>query len=316
MRPVAGRSCYGPFAFLEDVSMIAINEVTGRVPYMPPAGLPEVGEILTTNAKLSKMPDGEEVMVRGVSMAPSKRSGIVNVCLHATAGCIAACVLWFAGRTVTDAVRQAAIARTEMWALFPAVYFARLDRELRKWIGKAKAAGVRIYVRLNTASDIDYAPWFMEQYPAATFYDYTKSYDRALAYGQGLLAFNYHVSFSVSEATTFEQVETLHRLGVNVVVPVSAHYVPTEHQYGYLPEEIVFTGPAGQRLRMPCRDGDKADPRVPEYDGRGVAVGLRGKGTIAARAAGNDREFFRPFTLGDQHFAEFRQKGVCIVRLG
>jgi hypothetical protein len=296
--------------------MIAINTTTGPVPLIEPAGDEfQVGEILTTNAKLEKAPDGDEIMVRGVSMAPAKRSGVGNVCLFATRACIMACVLWFGGRTVTESVRHAAIARTLLFFLHPGVFFARLDRELRKWLRAAAKAGVRLYVRLNTASDITYAPWFMRQYPGCTFYDYTKDYDRALAYGRGLLAENYHVSFSVSESTTWEQVATLHALGVNLVVPVSSHYVPQEHQYGYLPEQIVFVGPGGERITTVCRDGDKSDPRVPEYDGRGVSVGLRGKGTNAAKAAANEHEFFRPFGLGDQYFAEFRQKGTCIVRL-
>lgn len=296
--------------------MIAINTVTRRQRggMRKPDGAPAVGEILTTNAKLEKAPTGVEIMVRGISMAPAKRSGVVNVCLFATTACIMACVLWFGGRTVTASVRKAAIARTTLWALFPGWFFYRLDRELRKWIRAAARAGVQLYIRPNTASDITYCPWFMEQYPQATWYDYTKDYDRALAYGRGLLAFNYHVSFSVSEETTWEQVETLHSLGVNLVIPIAAVYQPQEQRFGLLPEQVVLVGPQGQRLTLPMRDGDKSDPRVPEFDGRGVTVGLRGKGTNAAKEAGRNREFFRAFSLGDEVHSEFRQRGTAIVR--
>jgi len=100
-----------------------------------------VNDILTDNDKLRKLPTGEEILNAGVSLAPASRAGVGNVCPHATAGCIVGCVLWFAGRTVTAVVRKAAIARTKLYAYYPEVFYARLDKALRALTRKASKLG-------------------------------------------------------------------------------------------------------------------------------------------------------------------------------
>ena len=279
-----------------------------------------VESILSGNAKLNKTPVGVPAIVSGISLAPAKRSGIVNVCEHATPACSAACVLWFAGRTVTSAVRQAAIARTMLWHFQPAVFYARLRRELASQERRAAREVSRSFVRLNTASDIDHGPEIPGAFPSTTFYDYTKDVDRVRRYVAGRLPVNYHVSLSVHEHSRFADVAETLRAGGNVVVVVDSYYWGPSRRYGTLPAEVCFVSPTGKRLVVPTRDGDIADPRTPEFDGRGVAVCLRLKGQGSATKERSRRSgFARPWSLGGkEHSArgEFpNARGTLLAKL-
>lgn len=279
-----------------------------------------VESILSGNAKLDKTPAGVPAIVSGISLAPAKRSGVVNVCDHATPACIAACVLWFAGRTVTAAVRQAAIARTMLWHFQPDTFYARLRKEVAKQERRAAREGSRSFVRLNTASDIDHGPDIPAAFPATCMYDYTKDVGRVLRYVRGALPPNYHVSLSVHEESRYADVAGVLGAGGNVVVVVDSYYWGPSRCYGTLPEHVCFVSPAGERITVESRDGDVADPRTPEFDGRGTAVCLRLKGQSTrtkerARASG----FARPWSLGGkEHSArgEFpNARGTLVVRL-
>ena len=299
---------------------MAVNTV--RIPRNPESidWNARVESILSGNAKLDKTPAGVPAIVSGISLAPAKRSGIVNVCDHATPACISACVLWFAGRTVTATVRQAAIARTMLWHFQPDVFYARLRKELAAQERRAARAGSRSFVRLNTASDIDHGPDIPTAFPATTAYDYTKDVERVRRYVRGELPANYHVSLSVHEHSTYADVADILRAGGNVVVVVDSYYWGPSRRYGTLPERVCFVSPTGERITVESRDGDIADPRTPEFDGRGSAVCLRLKGQSTrtkerARASG----FARPWSLGGkEHSArgEFpNARGTLVVRL-
>ena len=105
--------------------------------------------ILSSNSKIEKTPAGVPIVNSGISMAPAKRSGVLNVCPAATAGCIAACVLWFAGRTVTAVVRGAAVARTMLYRFSPDVFWSRLDKEIAAQEAAADAIGAVSYTHLT-----------------------------------------------------------------------------------------------------------------------------------------------------------------------
>jgi hypothetical protein len=279
-----------------------------------------VESVLSGNAKLDKTPAGVPAIVSGISMAPAKRSGVVNVCGHATPACISACVLWFAGRTVTAAVRAAAIARTMLWHFQPDTFYARLRRELAAQERRAAREGSRSFVRLNTASDIDHGPDIPAAFPSTTFYDYSKDVERVRRYVRGDLPANYHVCLSVHEHSRFSDVADILRAGGNVVVVVDAYYWGPSRRYGTLPAEVCFVSPSGERVTVAARDGDIADPRTPEFDGRGSAVCLRLKGkSIATRERARRSGFARPWTLGGkEHSARFAvppARGTLVVRL-
>jgi hypothetical protein len=244
-----------------------------------------VKDILSDNTKLRKLPDGSAIINAGITMAPSKRSGIINVCPFATPGCIKACVLWFAGRTVTAVVRRAAIARTKLWHYYPERFYSRLHKALFALERRARRLAVRAFCRLNVASDIEHPVDVVERHPDITFYDYTKDADRCRRYARGEFPANYHVSYSLSEESTFEDVAELIRLGVNVVAVFNSYYFGPRHRYGVLPQSVEFRADDGfGMIVVDTVDGDIHDLRVPEFDGRGVVVGLRLKGGTKAKA--------------------------------
>lgn len=277
----------------------------------------KVKKILSDNAKLRKLPSGEKIINAGVMLAPSKRSGIVNVCPHATPACILVCVLWFAGRTVTAVVRKAATARTALWHYFPQVFYSRLRRELSAMVRKAAKLGCRAFCRLNTASDIDHPVELIQEFPETTFYDYCKGVDRCMAYGRGELPANYHLSYSISERSEFATVRELLGMGVNVVVVVDSHYFGPLHRYGVIPAAIEFTSSDGsESITVDTVDGDVQDIRTPEFDGKGKAVVLRAKGSADLRKKAQTMGFIFHFAGGQKWFVdEHHSEGSCIVRL-
>ena len=276
-----------------------------------------VRSILSDNTKLRKLPNGGRVINAGVTLAPSKRSGIVNVCPHATAACILVCVLWFAGRTVTRTVREAATKRTRLWFYDPARFYARLSRELTALAKRAARLGVRAFCRTNVASDIEHPHEVYAAHPAITFYNYTKSAEHARAYGRGELPANLHVSYSVSERSTFADCAALHRLGVNLVVVFDSHYFGPLHRYGAIPARVVFRDrTTGEQFETATVEGDTHDLRTPEFDGRGVAVALRAKGSKSLRAKAAAMGFIRHHEDGARWYVdEHRSEGVAVVEL-
>jgi hypothetical protein len=276
-----------------------------------------VRSILSDNTKLRKLPDGSRIINAGVTLAPSKRSGIVNVCPHATAACILVCVLWFAGRTVTSTVRAAATKRTRLWFYDAATFYARLSRELAALARKASRDGVRAFCRLNVASDIDHPRQVVTDHPAITFYDYTKDEQKARAYGRGELPANYHVSYSVSERTTFATARELNAAGVNMVMVVDSYYFGPLHRFGIVPQFVTFVNrETGESFTVETVDGDIHDLRVPEFDGRGKLVVLRAKSGAKLRARAIELGFIKRFAAGAKWFVdEYVRSGECIVEL-
>jgi hypothetical protein len=276
-----------------------------------------VRSILSDNTKLRKLPNGQRVINAGVTLAPSKRSGIVNVCPHATAACILVCVLWFAGRTVTRTVREAATKRTRLWFYDPTTFYARLSRELAALARKAARDGVRAFCRLNVASDIDHPHEAVTEHPAITFYDYTKDYAKAAAYGRGELPANYHVSYSVSERTTFATARELNAAGVNMVVVFDSHYFGPLHRFGVVPASVRFVSrTTGESFTVETVDGDVHDLRTPEFDGRGVVVALRAKSGQKLRERARSMGFIKSFPAGARWFVdEHVREGVATIEL-
>lgn len=272
-----------------------------------------VKSVLNSNAKLSKEPP-KPVLNQGVTFAPGNRSG-EEVCDHRTPGCFVACVLWFAGHTVTLIVRMAMIARTVLFKRFPGAFFFRLHIELGKHLRKAQKLGVMCVARMNVASDIWWPNSLFVYHPEITFYDYTKDFDKARAYGEGQLPLNLHITFSVSEETTWKQAHELHLLGVNLAVVFDSHYNSRLHKYGVLPYHVIFTSPCGQwKFITRVIDGNVHDVRIPEFDGRRKCVGLRANSTNNGKEQGIKAGFIMPCRMGKFVRKEKLLSGVqCVV---
>lgn len=276
-----------------------------------------VRKILTDNTKLRKTPAGTIVINAGIALAPAARSGVVNVCKDATPGCLSACVLWFGGRTVTAIVRRAAILRTILLVLWPERFFQRLFSALSALERRAKRKNARAFCRTNVASDVMYPATLYSSFPAIEFYGYTKNVDHVREYAAGALPPNYHVSYSVSERSRFSDCAELNRAGVNLIVVFDSYYSGPLHRFGYLPERVEFRSETtGELFTVDCVDGDISDLRTPEFDGRGVCVGLRLKGTNKAKSQARRFGFARPFTIGAEYVVRrMERKGTAVVIL-
>lgn len=268
----------------------------------------QVKSLLGENAKLTKLPNGADVLAQGVSMSPGVWSVFVNVCKDLTPGCFNSCVLQFAGRTTGAAVRKAARARTGLWHFRPDRFYARLRTELEKFSRRADRLGVRGHIRLNTASDIDHGTELPTSFPQLTFYSYTKDFARCMEYARGMRPANDHYSYSISERTTFNQIATLARHRVNLILVVDAWYhaqykcrrTGARGRYAPLPETVTFRSATGEQITLPAIDGDVHDLRTPEFDGRGVVVCLRLKGSRAAKLNGRKTGFAVPWSRGTE----------------
>jgi hypothetical protein len=226
-------------------------------------------------------------------------------------------VLWFAGRTVTRTVREAATKRTRLWFYDPTTFYARLSRELAALARKAARDGVRAFCRTNVASDIEHPHEVYSDHPSITFYNYTKNEDHARAYGRGELPANYHVSYSVSERTTFATARELNAAGVNLVVVFDSHYFGPLHRFGIVPATVRFVSrTTGESFTVETVDGDIHDLRTPEFDGRGVVVALRAKSGKTLRERAKSMGFIKQFPAGARWFVdEYVRDGVAIIEL-
>jgi hypothetical protein len=278
--------------------------------------------LLGENAKLTKLPNGAPVLAQGVSMAPGIHSIFANVCEFLTKGCFNSCVLHFAGRTTGAAVRAAARARTGLWHFMPDVFYRRLRAELVAFARRVAKLGVVGYIRLNTASDIDHGSELPNMFPSIVFYHYTKSIKRCIQYARGLRPANEHYSFSISERTTFDQVQQLAELRCNMILVVDAWYhaqykcrtTGARGRYAPLPGAVTFKHADGRTITLPAVDGDVHDLRVPEFDGRGVVVCLRLKGSKAAKANARKTGFAVPWALGlEKITGELVRRGHLVV---
>ena len=279
-----------------------------------------VSKILGSNTKLEKLPDGRRVINSGVTMAPSKRSGIVNVCQWATAACIAACVLWFAGRRAGAKMRECARNVTRLWFWWPERFYARYDRELTLQELRAALEGVESYHRPNVASDLNHDR-IVAAHPATTFYDYTAGFERMVDYLDGKLPPNYHLTFSVKESTPYEHIHHILSRGGNVAVVVDSYYWGPTHRYGLMPERATFANSAvpGEFITVAVVHGDRHDIRTPEYDGRGRMIGLLLKAqSNKVKQLARDKGFAKYFSLGGKEHStrgEMLQGGSIMIPL-
>jgi len=222
-------------------------------------------------------------------LAPHTASGAVNVCPHASPGCIAAC-LNGSGRASFDAkIPAARVARTLIYAAsrphFSAVLFAEIERARRG----AERKGATFAVRINGTSDISPRAFkvagvdVLSAFPEVSFYDYTKVWGRA----RQTWPDNYTLTFSWTDGRTWDDARRdVLEAGYGLAVPFAdlnaagrvkvarAATLPTT--YG------AVDGDGCLLWEAPVFDGDKTDARyLDRVEGApasgGYIVGLRAK---------------------------------------
>jgi hypothetical protein len=220
----------------------------------------------TNNSKIEKGVK-QGWFTAGLSLAPHKVSGVMNVCSHASPACIDLCIN-LSGMGVFNSVQNARIRKTKEFAEDPKTFLEVVASDIKSVCAKAEQQLLRPAVRLNMFSDL---PWetlgghirksLMERFPGVQFYDYTKNPNRAWQYVNGKMPSNYSLTFSLSETNKKVAMELLATGKINVA--------------------MVFAIKRNQELPMfygdyNVVDGDKTDLRF--LDPIGVVVGLRAKG--------------------------------------
>ena len=206
------------------------------------------------NTKILK---GEKigVLTYGLSLAPAKLNGKVNLCLYASAGCRAAC-LYTSGHGAFSNVKAARMKKTMAFIDDKAAFLIQLESDIATAVKTAKRKGMKCAIRLNVLSDVAWHEILdFAKYPDVQFYDYTPNTPRMVAYLQGKLPANYHLTFSRKENNQ-AAVETIAAMGGNIAV--------------------VFDTLPDTYLGRPVVNGDETDVRF--LDGKGVVVGLKAKG--------------------------------------
>jgi hypothetical protein len=186
-------------------------------------------------------------------LAPHKLSGY-NTCPMASPGCIAAC-LNLSGNGFYTAVQQSRINKTKVFFENRELFAVKLYKDLVTYTQKAMAGKMKLAVRLNGTSDIQWEviyPWLFSMFPAVKFYDYTKIDKR---FAKPLPA-NYHLTFSRSE-TNEGKIEWVAGQNANVAVVFSDL------------DKAIKTKYRGLRVI----DGVSTDRRF--ADKKGVIVGLQ-----------------------------------------
>lgn len=204
-----------------------------------------------------------------IYLAPSDASGLINTCTSASKGCRSAC-LFTAGRGRMNPIREARINKTRFLVNEEETFLRQLWKEIESHERRAKKKNLLPCVRLNGTSDLRWEDYKLDgvnvfdSFPSVQFYDYTKHIQRAVAFANGKLPKNYHLTFSKSENTSDATVRDLLKRGVNVAV-VYWNELPREDFGGF---RVI--------------NGDENDARF--RDPLGVVVGLKYKASAGDTA--------------------------------
>ena len=233
-------------------------------------------QLLSVNADAKTRKGSNAGYLTGILyLAPANEaSSKINVCPYASKGCKAVC-LYTAGRGKMDSVVKARVAKTLRFLENPKEFVELLAIDIQKIINKAAKVDMTPAIRLNGTSDL---PWeklggklgvaLMNRFPSVAFYDYTKNPNRAIAYAEGKMPDNYHLTFSKSECNDSD-VNKVISAGGNVAAVFSTKKAD-ELPESYKGRDVV--------------DGDKTDLRFLDRDG--VFVGLRAKGDARSDRSG------------------------------
>jgi hypothetical protein len=253
------------------------------------------------NTKLAKS-GGRGYLLASLSLRPANLSGR-EVCPWRTPACTAACVLEHAGRGNMINVRDARDVKTDRFFDDRQAFLADLHQDLRSLERAAARQNLVPAVRLNVASDLPWEridPTLFSAHPSIRFYDYTKGAARLLSALPG----NYSLIYSFNELSNPADVVAILRRGGNVTMIFDTVYNPAHGRIDPLPVSHALRVKSSTNdfqstvYRFDVVDGDAHDIRLPELDGAGVIVGLRGKGGKAIVAKGVADGFILPTIRG------------------
>ncbi len=189
-------------------------------------------------------------------LAPYNLSGVVNVCVNASPGCIASCLFTAGLASVHSSINVGRIAKTRYMVADPVAFRESLAYDIARLERKAMKRGLVPAVRINGTSDLPKLAREMAlRFPNVQFYDYTKlgkAWLRELP--------NYSLTFSHSELNLSDCLQALaHGVNVAVVFGLKKGTAMPETWHGY---RVV--------------NGDESDLRF--IDPKGCVIGLYAKG--------------------------------------
>ena len=182
---------------------------------MRAAVFPETPKILGSSVKIVKG-ESQDILTAVAYLSPERESGR-NMCPWATKECAAACLGHSSGQMVFDSSRNARIWKTALFLLERETFWALVTAEIHSHVRKAARKNMLPAIRLNGTTDVIPAWEFARLFPEVTFYDYTKSFHRAVDHIAGQFPPNYHVTYSRSGDNDNECVVVL-KHGGNVAV--------------------------------------------------------------------------------------------------
>jgi hypothetical protein len=234
-----------------------------------------MGNLLTegkANAKLAKSGATGEWYTVSLFMAPhTMNEKGVNLCPFASKECIATCLNTAGRAAMFPDIIKARIRKANEFLSDRTTFVERLKKEIRNAEKRAQKHGLKLCVRLNGTTDIDWPESIFLAFPNVVFYDYTKSHYRMAKYLRGALPSNYHLTFSFSGENETQALGVLNA-GGNVAVVFDSPNFPKEWQ-GYQ----VINGDNSD-LRF-------LDPKAGAYEG-GYVVALKAKGKAKKLNAG------------------------------
>jgi len=218
---------------------------------------------------------GGKYLTSVVYLLQDNLSGMGTVCPYSTPTCREVCLGTVSGRAAMKGLKDecsmvqlARLRRTVLLKKFPEAFKIKLYTELLAFQKKAKKNGVIPCLRFNGTSDLSFEKWivpgtgilFMDMFKDIMFYDYTKSYDRMIAFLQGKMPRNYHLTYSYSPENVLQTKKILDLKG-NVAVVFDSKDPRSFVGKKFLGKKIVT--------------GDDHDLRF--VDETGVVVGLTKK---------------------------------------
>lgn len=198
----------------------------------------------------------------------------INLCSHATVGCINSCLFNSGNGGMFTTVKQARINRTELFINNREQFFKQLIAEIQYNIVVSEINNMIPVFRLNGTSDIRFEKFkikdgknIFELFPNVMFYDYTKNH---LRFNQTLPS-NYTLVLSRSESNEDIALDILKDKTKNTNVAIVFDKIPTTYK-GF---EVI--------------NGDEDDLRF--LDKKNVIVGLRFKKDT--RKGANNKELLK-----------------------
>ena len=225
-------------------------------------------KLLGTSTKVER---GERIGILTAVMylSPASESGR-NFCPDSTEGCRLACLGHSSGRLAMPQAKAGRIRKSHLFTADRAAFLAQLRADVAAHERKAKRLGMVAAVRLNGSSDLpwernDMAAPIMRDFPEVQFYDYTKSYTRAMlaipperpVTGVYWWPANYRLTFSFSGSNHAACQQILEYGGT--VAAVFAH-PPYPAEW----------------LGFPVLDGDDHDYRYGDPGGHVIALKAKG----------------------------------------